>query len=424
MESKIAWIGRLTGPKGELAQRIMQQLAPRFPAVEFTVVGGPLTDEIRTAAPGNVALTGFVDNVAEIIRQQDVVIGAGRVALEAMQLGVPVIAVGERGYVGPVNDDTIAVARATNFGDCNFEVNSDDVTARLRADLDALLNGEKTIDVARYPAYLEEYDGEVIHNKVMDIYRHAELDAYLSRFREIPVLVYHRVVESPPNNSLFKVYITRQVLAHQLQTLKDKGYTTVTFSDLLNGVRAKKPVILTFDDGYEDNYDNLLPLLEQHGCKAVVYALADRGLTVNQWDVDKGEPPARLMSDAQLRACHESGHIEIGSHGLHHQRLPTVDSTTLRQEVFQSRQILEDVLGAAVPTFAYPYGDYGDREVQAVRAAGYRFGIGTVNGPLRFADDLFRIRRIPIFYNTSPWMFWKKTSGLYLRYCKLKGKNF
>jgi hypothetical protein len=62
--------------------------------------------------------------------------------------------------------------------------------------------------------------------------------------------------------------------------------------------------------------------------------------------------------------------------------------------------------------------------VTATGSAGYRFGIGTVTGPLRMADDCYRIRRIPIFPGTSRAAFWKKTSGYYLRYRKLKGKDF
>ncbi|MEK6749890.1 MAG: hypothetical protein AABY83_11910 [Pseudomonadota bacterium] len=66
---------------------------------------------------------------------------------------------------------------------------------------------------------------------------------------------------------------------------------------------------------------------------------------------------------------------------------------------------------------------YGVREVEAARAAGYRFAIGTVNGRIKFADDLLRIRRVQMFPRESAWQFRKKTSGYYLRYCRLRGKD-
>jgi hypothetical protein len=77
-----------------------------------------------------------------------------------------------------------------------------------------------------------------------------------------------------------------------------------------------------------------------------------------------------------------------------------------------------------VVSFAYPYGDYGSREVNLVREVGYIFGVGTINGPLSMSADLMRVRRITMFPNTRPAIFWRKTSGFYLRYCRIKGKDF
>jgi peptidoglycan/xylan/chitin deacetylase (PgdA/CDA1 family) len=247
--------------------------------------------------------------------------------------------------------------------------------------------------------------------------------SYLRRFREIPVLSYHRVVNKPPPDSRFNVYITRDDLEWQLDSLSRRGYQTVTFNDLVSGVRPEKPVILTFDDGYEDNYLNLLPLLKRKDARAVIFALGDRAQLTNSWDMEKGEPEAKLMTDAQLKECHDSGRIEIGSHGLGHKRLTGLNKQELADEVVQSRKSLESVIKADIHSFAYPYGDYGEREVKMVEKAGYQFGIGVLRGPTRFADDLFQVRRIQIFPGTGKATFWKKTCGYYLRYCNLKGKG-
>ena len=119
-----------------------------------------------------------------------------------------------------------------------------------------------------------------------------------------------------------------------------------------------------------------------------------------------------------------SGHVEIGSHGMNHKHLSKLDDNTSVFEIVESKKTLEDLLDTEVISFAYPYGDYSDRETANVKNAAYLFGIGTVNGPLNTVDDRYRIRRITMFPSTSTTGFRKKTSGWYLRYCKLKGKDF
>ncbi len=420
--TRVAWIGRLTGPKGDIAEKIISQVAPVFSEVQFTIVGGPISDEYQSKLGDNVTLTGFVKDVNEIFKQNDLVIGAGRVPVEAMRFGLPVIAVGENRYVGPVNEETIAIAKATNFGDCD-RLTAWDVQ-QLIDDLSAIVSGETIFPLEQYAEFVDDYRLDHVYPQVMDVYRQACIDAALRRFREIPVLTYHRVLQQAPQGSKFNVYVAAAELDQQIANLKQRGFEFVTFKDIADGARPKKPVILTFDDGYEDNYLNLLPLLKKHQAKTVVYALADRSLINNHWDMAKGEPEAALMSDAQLLECHQSGLVEIGSHGLRHQHLPELTDDEARQEITDSKQVLETLLGDEVVSFAYPYGDYEDREAELVREAGYCFGVATVSGPIKMTDDLMRVRRITMFPNTSKSKFWKKTSGWYLRYCKLKKKDF
>jgi len=421
-KGRVAWIGRLTGPKGELARTLLRDVVPKFPAVAFTFVGGPVDPELAEATPRNAQLLGFVDDVASVMREQDVIIGGGRVPTEAMRLGKPTIAVGEGCYIGPITRDTIAQARATNFGDCAAREPFD--SEMVIADLDALLSGKLSAPAALYPEFLREYDPERVHTQVSRVYRDAVIDNYLQRFRELPVLTYHRVVAEPPGDSRFNIYVTQSELDRQLAALRRRGFETVTFRDIAEGRRVRKPVILTFDDGYADNYEHLLPLLARHEAKAVIFALGDRSIDSNVWDVALGEAASELMNDAQLRACQASGRIEIGSHGMAHRHLPPLDDTALAWEVRESKRVLEALIGEEVVSFAYPYGEYGSREVGAVKQAGYVFGIGTVNGPLHIGADRYRIRRITMFPNTNRFGFWRKTSGYYLRYCRLKGKDF
>lgn len=420
--TRIAWIGRLTGPKGDVAFRIITRIAPCFPDVQFTIVGGPVTSRYSNAAPANVLLTGFVTDINEIFNNNELIIGAGRVPVEAMHYGLPVIAVGENRYIGPVDSDTIALAKSTNFGDCDHLTEWDE--QQLIDDLRRLVEGPHTLPLEHYAEFVADYSLEHVYSQVMEVYRSARIDATLRPFAEIPVLTYHRVLKTAPSGSRFNIYVTVDELESQIISLKRRGFEFVSFKDIANGVRLRKPVILTFDDGYADNYENLLPLLKKHNAKAVIYVLADRGIKNNLWDMDLGEPEAPLMNDEQLLECHSSGLVEIGSHGMSHQHLPQLNDSDVLQEISKSKEKLEAMLNDEVVSFAYPYGDYGGREAKMVCKAGYVFGVATASGPVKMADDLMRIRRINMFPKTSNSKFWRKISGWYLRYCKLKGKDF
>lgn len=420
--TRVAWIGRLTGPKGDVAYRIITRVTPYFPEIQFTVVGGPITERYTKAIPENVDLIGFVTSIDEVFKNNDLLIGAGRVAVEAMRFGLPVIAVGENRYIGPVDSNTIALAKSTNFGDCDHLTEWDE--QQLIDDLKRLLEGPDTLPLELYAEFVADYNLEHVYSQVMDVYRVARIDAALRPFAEIPVLTYHRVLKAPPDGSKFNIYVTVDELESQIISLKRRGFEFVTFKDIANGARLKKPVILTFDDGYTDNYENLLPLLKKHNTKAVIYVLADRGLKNNLWDMGQGEQEASLMNDEQLLECHSTGLVEIGSHGMSHRHLPQLNENDALEEISVSKEKLEALLNDEIVSFAYPYGDYGEREAVLVKQAGYSFGIATVSGPVRMGSDLMRVRRISMFPNSGKSRFWRKTSGWYLRYCKLKGKDF
>ncbi len=420
-ELTIAFIGRLTGPKGELAKLLLREVFPRFSGVRFVIAGGPVTEEFRhLAADARVTLCDVVEDPREIMRAADLVIGSGRVALEAMQQQRPVLAVGEACRIGFVAPENFAAARRSNFGDsAPPQVHR---AEPLVADLERFQRGYRP-PLATYPDFLAEYAMTRVGPMVLDVYREAVRAARLPR-RPIPVLTYHRVVRTPPADSRARIYVTREQLAAQLRQLARRGFETITFRDLLTRQSLpRRPVILSFDDGYRDNYQELLSLLETWDARAVIFVLGDRALRSNTWDRAIGEPEVPLMEDGMVRACHASGRIEIGSHGLTHCHLPQVSEAVLLREVRDSRRALEDLIGAEVGTFAYPYGEFTARERQAVAAAGYAFGVTTDRGPLRIAEDPYAVRRIPVFPNTRGFGFWKKTAPWYGRYRKLLGRG-
>ncbi|MDN5864245.1 MAG: polysaccharide deacetylase family protein [Gammaproteobacteria bacterium] len=241
--------------------------------------------------------------------------------------------------------------------------------------------------------------------------------------RNLPILCYHRVLAAPPPGGTSNIHVTREVFAAHLRQLRRRGLATITFADLA-GERPvpKRPVILSFDDGYRDNYEHLLPLLDQYDARAVIFALGDRNLRSNRWDEGSGMPQAPLMSDAELRACASSGRMEIGCHGLAHRHLRDLDDGALEEELRAGKASLEAVTGRPVISFAYPWGEWSRREREAVARAGYLFGVATDHGTT-IAEDRYTLARRIVFPRTSGFGFYKKTSPWYRRYRRVLGRS-
>jgi peptidoglycan/xylan/chitin deacetylase (PgdA/CDA1 family) len=210
--------------------------------------------------------------------------------------------------------------------------------------------------------------------------------------------MYHSIAAT--TDDPYRVTVSPVRFARQLHWLNDRGLRGVSVRELLAATaagREKGLVGLTFDDGYADFVDSALPLLRRHDFTATVYVLPGRIGGENAWDGD-GPRKALLTEDGILRVA-EAG-MEIGSHGLRHVSLPTVDDGTLAEETRGSRDLLEEITGARVDGFCYPYGHVDDRVVAAVRDAGYRYGCAIDPGPLTCAHALPRVH---IDEQDTPW---------------------
>ncbi len=145
----------------------------------------------------------------------------------------------------------------------------------------------------------------------------------------IKVLMYHRIVNGDyvsPGEREF--CIDAKVFRKHLRILERLGYSTITFNDYDLFKRGelnlpRKPIILTFDDGYLDTHEHALPVLREYGMKAVVFVVADPQVRMNDWDSGYDITPAPLMTPDQILELHAAG-FEIGSHSLTHPRLTQV----------------------------------------------------------------------------------------------------
>ena len=206
----------------------------------------------------------------------------------------------------------------------------------------------------------------------------------------VPILMYHYIRVNPERNDRlgYALSVTPADFAAQMDWLAQNGYHPITTEDLygyLVGARGlpSKPVILTFDDGYADFFMTALPILRSHNFVAVAYVVS--GFV--------GRPG--YMTAAQVREADRSG-IEIGSHSATHADLARISVGSLRNEIVESKQFLEQLLGHPVWAFCYPSGKFNSRVAQAVADAGYHDATTTYYGYAHNVNDRYQWTRLRV----------------------------
>ena len=419
----VSIIGRLSGPKGDVTYNLLKELI-KNDGYNIRVIGGKDIPERFKQFKEKVNFMGYINNVSEEISKSHVVIGAGRVAVEGILSGTPVIAVGESEYIGVISENTISEGLKSNFGDIG-NINSKDVVdvSTVNKDIELCLAKSREELLRLRNIVRENFSFEKIVDRIEKIYSKQYV---LKKKYEMPVIMYHRVIEDrDEEKGVHGTYITVEKFEEHMKYLKDKGYQTVTFEDLKNGNyrhrfdKGNKWIVLTFDDGYKDNYTHAFPILKKYGFKSVIYLLGT--LKYNKWDVDNPENPEKkfpLMDDNEILEMQEYG-IEFGGHSMTHSKMSRIDKNIAHEEIVESRDILEKKLGKKMNCFAYPYGDRDEGVKEFVKEEGYEFAVATDSGDISFQEDLYNIRRIGIFPTNGLRSFKRKTSGKY-NFIKIK----
>ncbi|MGW0809486.1 polysaccharide deacetylase family protein [Nonomuraea sp. NPDC002799] len=185
------------------------------------------------------------------------------------------------------------------------------------------------------------------------------------------VLMYHSVEKC--DSDPFRITVSPDRFARQLDWLARRGLTGVSMRELLRAQSAGSTrglVGLTFDDGYDDFLGEVVPVLLRHRFTATVFVVSDLLGAYNVWDA--AGPRKGLMDADGVRWAARQG-MEVGSHSAGHRSLVGLAEAELRHEVAVGKAALEEVLGAQVNGFCYPYGHATAREVAAVRQAGYDY---------------------------------------------------
>lgn len=203
-------------------------------------------------------------------------------------------------------------------------------------------------------------------------------------------LLFHSIIE--PLTMEDAAYLIAPRRFHRLMRwFRTMGYSTLTTADWLTDAIPAKRILLTFDDGCDDLYTELLPVVVEHHYTPVVFVVADLIGGTNLWDQAKGLRARKLLTLEQIREMRRYG-VEFGSHSATHPLLTQLSDIQLRREVSDSRQKLEDLLGVEVACFAYPYGDVDDRVHAAVAEAGYQLAFTADPGTNLQSDPLLQRR--------------------------------
>ena len=419
----ISIVGRLSGPKGDVAYDLLEILSQDELLSKYRVrlIGGKeLPERFVKFKEKDIEFIGYVPNIQEKIFESDIVIGAGRVAFESLLNKTSVIAVGETEYMGFINKENLDKSLASNFGDIGSMKYPKIEKNILLNDIEKALKLSENEKEELKNIIFQETNLQSIVNKIEKKY----FELYVNKKKyDIPVIMYHRVINNPENEGVHGTYIYEHIFREHMQYLKDKNYTVITFKDLdkigwrNRFEKDKKYIFITFDDGYKDNYDLAFPILKEFDFKATIFLMGSS--TYNEWDVKtSGEKEFPLMTVEMIKEMQDYG-IEFGAHTFNHPKLNTLSNEEIEHQIVDVKKPLEEKIGKEIITFAYPYGILNDYAKEMTKKAGYTFALATDSGSVCLSDDLYQIRRIAIFPNTNLFSFKRKVAGNY-NFIKIK----
>jgi peptidoglycan/xylan/chitin deacetylase (PgdA/CDA1 family) len=193
----------------------------------------------------------------------------------------------------------------------------------------------------------------------------------LARRRSV-IVAYHGVGDVAPRHDPENLLVKPDRFRTQVELLRAAGFSFVTVADLAERAQGGPPppgfAALSFDDGMDDNYSVLLPMLERWGIPATVYVVSGLIGRENPWMAPGSG--ARMMTESELRALAHAG-IELGAHTVTHPDLSQLEREACLREMLESRDTIAGVSGAPVRTFAYPFCRYHGPAVEAAKAAGF-----------------------------------------------------
>jgi peptidoglycan/xylan/chitin deacetylase (PgdA/CDA1 family) len=219
------------------------------------------------------------------------------------------------------------------------------------------------------------------------------------RNHSVPILMYHQITPAP--SSAFRKYaITPGVFEQHLVMLAALAFTPITL-DMLMDCREgrqsfpKRPVVITFDDGFQDCFHYAAPILKRHQFTATFFLVAGLMGGSSRWLVEERGVEFPMMDWAMARQLEAAG-FQCEAHSMTHPHLADLCDDSAHQELCESRDLLEQHLGHPVVHLAYPFGSYDERVRAIAQEVGYRSACTVRTGLSSAADPPLELRRVPI----------------------------
>lgn len=222
----------------------------------------------------------------------------------------------------------------------------------------------------------------------------------------IPILLYHfigRETLERNGHSISRFNVTAADFEAQLALLQALGYHAVTIGEIAAALDGRfslpeRPVAITFDDGWREQYAVAFPLLQRYGMRATFFVISSY----------IGCP--RFMTWEELAQLRDAG-MEIASHGRRHLDLSRASDEDAWTEITRSKETIERQLGIPVASFAYPYGAYRKEIPAMLERAGYQVAVGVAATPVQRVKARYSLRRIEVhgfdtlqtFLGRLPW---------------------
>ncbi|MFZ5892887.1 MAG: polysaccharide deacetylase family protein [Myxococcota bacterium] len=212
----------------------------------------------------------------------------------------------------------------------------------------------------------------------------------------VRILMYHRVTRLPKYDQLT---VTPERFDEQLTALK-ANYRVVSLAQALNELEGGPPqaptVVVTFDDGYRDNLEHALPILQRHNIPATIFVTARFSDGTQRHPRYPNESGKLHLDWSEVKSLSDEPGISIGSHTLTHPFLSRVSEERAVAEIAGSREEIANHIGKPVEFFCYPSGDFTARERRLVESAGYRAAVSVCPGANRDLSERFELRRTEV----------------------------
>lgn len=227
--------------------------------------------------------------------------------------------------------------------------------------------------------------------------------SWLSPRYTTPILMYHNISYGEGSS-----FVTPENFVKQMEYIKRNGYDVITLDELVRSIKDKRrlkrnKVVITLDDGYQDNFEYAYPVFKKFGFPAMIFLPTD--YMGKKRHLNWGQ--IRLMSKDKISfGGHTKTHLYLGSEN---------NDKILREEIAGSKKAIEQEVGAPADYFCYPIGGFNARVKEIVKEAGYKGACTTNRGFARMNRDVYEIKRIKVTNSdmTKPFSFWLKLSGYY-----------